>query len=180
MKRTVWVRKCTFPEASNCLLFYFPVQRAYNPYASTYTVKDRLYIQTELRLAQGMSDKKKKKKKTFIPKWYFNKKTKLAVCVSEDDAALTGFLLFFFFSFLYILLDGNCYYSYLFCKLNQRFAISIIRFYIVKEANHAQKSWKNIFIFFEVVTTHLTWLLCELSVSITAWVLLLSSDSVSF
>lgn len=37
-------------------------------------------------------------------------------------------------------MDGNCYYSYLFSKLNQCFAISIIRFYIVKEANHAQKS----------------------------------------
>ncbi len=58
----------------------------------------------------------------------------------------------FFSVFLYIIIviiimDGNCYYSYLFCKLNQRFAISMIRFYIVKEANHAQKSWKNIFIF---------------------------------
>lgn len=94
VKRTVLVRKCTFPEASNCLLLYFPVQRAYNPYASTYTVKDRLYMQTDLRLAQGMSDKKRKRKKEeIIPKWYFNKKTKrLAVCVSEDDAALTGFL----------------------------------------------------------------------------------------
>lgn len=70
VKRTVWVRKYTFPEASNCLLFYF-LCRAYNPYASTYTVKDHLYTQTDLRLAQGMSDLKKKE---IIPKGYFKKK----------------------------------------------------------------------------------------------------------
>lgn len=98
------------------------------------------------------------KKKRLYQHGISRKKTKrLAVCVSEDDAALTGLfllilifgsfgLVLFHFSnliivivIIIIIMDGNCYYSYLFCKLKQCFAISIIRFYIVKEANHAQK-----------------------------------------